>query len=179
MRLKIKFNGNGDVKMTDLNLEIVNLPAYAAVGLKWQGTFEQAAQGEIRSVIRKMQERLHEIENRVDPHFILGLSYHDIPGGFTHYSVVKVDDVFHVPEGMTSISVPALTYVSKMHTQDESIEHAYLGIAEWIEANGYKPYTEPGRVYHDPLPIKHEVYELDKILSGKPEFKILIPVQIR
>lgn len=162
--------------MNTFKAEIVEKPSYEAIGLVWQGIYEDLGKGGIKTIIREMKERINEIEYRTNPDILLGLSYHNIPGGFSHYSVVEVSKTDHVPKGMTTIKVPALTYVRCEHKKGNNIGQTYVDIASWIKSNGYQIYEDTSETYYDPMPIKHEEYPLKSVLDDEPEFFIMIPI---
>lgn len=162
--------------MNNFKAEIVEKSSYEAVGLTWQGTYEDLSKGGIKAIITEMKERLNEIENRVNSDILLGLSYHNIPGGFTHYSMVEVSKIGQVPKRMSTITVPAMTYVRCEHTKGNNIGQTYMDIASWIKSNGYQIYEDTSVTYYDPMPIKHEEYPIDSVLDEEPEFFIMIPI---
>ncbi|MNR10857.1 Bacterial transcription activator, effector binding domain [compost metagenome] len=144
-------------------------PAFLAVGIKWEGTFAEAGAGGIRQVIQQMHDRLHEIQHVSDPNTLLGLSYHVTESGFIHYSALQVSAVHEIPEGMVSISVPALSYARLEHRKGQNIDKSYEQIFAWIEEQGYK--KAPGDLTHcEEYPIEQDPY------TGDPEFNILIPI---
>lgn len=148
---------------------IVTKQQFQAVGLKWQGTFAEAGAGGIREVMKELQDRLSEIECIANRDSLLGLSYLDIPGGFTHYSVVEVTKVNRVPSGMLSLTVPTLTYAQSEHHKGENIDQSYKNVFEWIEANGYSHY-KADLAHYEEYPMTQDSY------SNEPEFNILIPI---
>jgi predicted transcriptional regulator YdeE len=148
---------------------VVAIPAFRAVGLKWEGTFDQAAAGGIRAIQKQMKERLGEIAHVLHPEQLLGLSYHVQPGGFTHYSVVEVATVEDVPEGMVEVTVPALTYAVYEHRKGQNIEGSYRNLYAWIAAQGKKARTD------DVTHVEQYAMEQDPETSD-PEFTILIPL---
>ncbi|MNH71314.1 Bacterial transcription activator, effector binding domain [compost metagenome] len=148
---------------------IMEKPAFLAVGIKWEGTFAEAGAGGIRQVIQQMHDRLHEIQHVSDPNTLLGLSYHVTESGFIHYSALQVSAVHEIPEGMVSISVPALSYARLEHRKGQNIDKSYEQIFAWIEEQGYK--KAPGDLTHcEEYPIEQDPY------TGDPEFNILIPI---
>lgn len=149
---------------------LVTKESFNAVGLKWVGTFAEAGAGGIRVVLAEMQERLKEIKHVSNPDQLLGLSYHNIKGGFTHYAVVKVDRVEDIPTGMTMVELPALTYAKCDHQKGQHIDTSYNNIYAWIKNQGYNIHT--GDVDH------FEIYPMDQDPYTKdPEFVIMIPVE--
>lgn len=144
--------------------------AFQAVGLKWEGTFAEAGAGGIRAVQTVLQNRLKEIKHIVNPDKLLGLSYHVTEGGFTHYAVVEVERAEDIPDGMTLVAVPTLTYARCQHQKGQNIETSYTNMYAWIENQGYSLHN--GDLTHfEEYPMKQDPYDRD------PEFIIMIPVE--
>lgn len=156
--------------------QIVTLPAYRAVGMKWEGTYAEFSQ--LKQIIEKMAQRVDELEYAVQPDIQLGLSYHLRPDGFVHYSVYEVTDDQPLPAGMCEIHIPQMTYLLAHHQRGDNVVDTYLQIDKWLSQSEYKPYTEPGVQYYDSLPIKHERYPFD-LQPDDPHFDILIPIELR
>lgn len=159
--------------MQNFRYEIVKIPAYRGIGLKWEGSFKEISN--LKKIIHIMSDRLGELEQVVNPDLQLGLSYHLRPDGFVHYSVYEVSVQQQIPEGMVEINVPEMTYLMTHHRKGESIDRTYMDISQWIKESDYEPYAEPGIEYYDNLPIKHERYPDNRDLQD-PHFDILIPV---
>jgi len=154
--------------------EIVTRDAYRAVGLRWSGPWSGIP--ELKETIRAMAGRVGELTHAVEPDVQLGLSYHDRPDGFTHFSVYEVTGEQVVPDGMTDIRVPALTYVAATHERGADVGATYESIAAWIESAGYTVHREPGVTYsEDAVPIKHERYPRERDPADR-HFDILVPV---
>ncbi|GIN61904.1 hypothetical protein J27TS8_18970 [Robertmurraya siralis] len=153
---------------------VKKLPAYRAIGLKWEGAYSEVAQ--LKEVINEMSLRIDELKNPLDRNTQLGLSYHLRPDGFVHYSLFEVNEFEEIPPGMVEFYVPELTYVIAHHDKGENIGQSYSDIGIWISKMNYIPYVDASKTYYDPLPIKHERYPRDRDLSY-PHFEILIPIE--
>ncbi|KMJ59405.1 transcriptional regulator [Bacillus sp. LL01] len=153
--------------------ELVNLPAYRAVGLKWEGPYSEVPT--LKEVIQHMSTRVIELPHTKDLDMQLGLSYHLRPDGFVHFSVYEVEEEQEVPEGMLEIIVPAMLYLKVDHPKGKDIGATYTEIYKWFKNNEYQPLRETGVEYYDDLPIKHERYPRGRDLND-PHFEILIPV---
>lgn len=159
--------------MEKLQYELVTLPAYKAIGVKWEGPYTKVSS--LKNVILQMSDRVDELPTAVEPEVQLGLSYHLRPDGFVHYSVFRVQEQQEVPEGMIDIYVKEMTYLKVLHERGQDIGHTYTKIYQWFKQNDYIPFREPGVDYFDDLPIKHERYPVNRDLDD-PHFEILIPV---
>ena len=91
--------------------------------------------------------------------------------GFIHYAVVEVERIEEVPEGMVTISVPALTYAACSHRKGQSIDQSYNNIYAWIKEQGYSEYNPDHLTHFEQYPMSQDPYTDD------PEFMIMIPVQ--
>lgn len=134
------------------------------------GTFAEAGAGGIRVMHAEMQNRLKEIRHVIRPDTLLGLSFHNIEGGFTHYAAVEVDKVEDIPDGMIRIALPARTYAKYEHKKGQDLDASYNTIYAWIESRGYKLH-EGGLTHFEEYPMRQDPYSQD------PEFVIMIPVE--
>lgn len=158
-----------------VKVEIISLPAYRAVGLKWEGTFSEVVPN-LKNVIRQMGERANELEYKVNPTIQLGLSYHVIENGFAHYAVYEVSNEQVIPDGMIEIKVPELMYAKTTHNKGEDIQKTYTDLHQWLFDSEYTAYREVGVEYYDPyMPLKHEYYPINQDPSD-PHFDIYIPI---
>ncbi|MCM3638145.1 GyrI-like domain-containing protein [Sporosarcina luteola] len=160
--------------MKNFRYEIVKIPAYRGVGLKWDGPYTEITI--LKELIANMSSRVHELDHTINPKVQLGLSYHLRPDGFVHYSVYEVGEEQELPEGMMEINVPEMTYLMTHHTREQDIGQTYGKILEWLKISDYEPYIEPNVDYYDDLPIKHERYPSDRDVNN-PHFDIYIPIQ--
>ncbi|QHS21496.1 AraC family transcriptional regulator [Virgibacillus sp. MSP4-1] len=158
-----------------MNYEIVTLPAYRAIGLKWEGTFSEIVPN-LKNTISLMKGRAGELDHKVNPDVQLGLSYHVIENGFVHYSVFEVSEAQEVPDEMLEIRIPEWTYMKAGHKKGEDIAQTYSALHQWLFDSEYRAYREPGVDYYDPyMPIKHEYYPADQN-PDDPHFDIYIPI---
>ena len=159
--------------MQNFNYEIVEIPAYRGIGLKWEGSYTEVST--LKELITSMSARVGELDHAINPKMQLGLSYHHRPDGFVHYSVYEVSEEQQLPEGMVEINVPQMTYLTTHHRKDQIIGQTYNEIYQWLNENHYEPFRESDVEYYDRLPIKHERYPHDRDVNH-PHFDILIPI---
>ncbi|WP_445486746.1 GyrI-like domain-containing protein [Niallia sp. 03133] len=162
--------------MQNFSYEIVEIPAYRGIGLKWNGPYAEVST--LKKLINSMSSRVGEIDNAVNPNVQLGLSYHLRADGFVHYSVYEVCEEQQLPDGMIEIYVPKMTYLMTHHKMGQNIGKTYYNILQWLKKSEYEPYKESGVEYYDELPIKHERYPNDRDFNN-PHFEILIPISER
>lgn len=158
------------------NYKIVKKPSYRAVGLKWEGTFQEVPK--LKEVINEMSKRVKELDHLVNPkpNVQLGLSYHVVENGFAHYSVFEVTEEQKVPNGMVEIHVPEWEYMYTKHIKGEDIVQTYNRLHQWLHDSDYQALREEHVTYYDPyMPIKHEYYPINSD-PNNPHFDILIPV---
>lgn len=159
-----------------LSYEIITLPAFRAVGLKWEGTFSEIVPN-LKNVIQQVKDRADELENKVHYNVQLGLSYHVIENNFTHYAVYEVSEEQEIPEGMIEIRVPEWTYVMTTHSKGEDVQKTYTDLHQWGFDSDYTALREDGVNFYDPyMPIKHEYYPSNQD-SDDPHFDIYIPIE--
>lgn len=158
-----------------MSYKIVELPAFRAAGLKWEGTFSEIVP-HLKNLIGQARDRGDELEHRVNPDVQLGLSYHVIEDGFAHYSVYEVSEEQEIPEGMVEIRIPEWTYVMTSHNKGEDVQQTYTDLHQWLADSDYTAFREAGVNYSDSyMPIKHEYYPADQD-PDDPHFEIYIPV---
>ncbi|MEI5908987.1 GyrI-like domain-containing protein [Bacillus spongiae] len=158
-----------------MSYEIITLPGYRAVGLKWEGTFSEIVPN-LKKVIQQSEDRANELEYKVNPSIQLGLSYHTVENGFAHYAVYEVSEEQEIPEGMIEIKVPEWTYVKTTHNKGEDIEKTYTDLHQWLFDSDYTTFKEAGVDYYDPMPIKHEYYPVNRDQNDS-HFDIYIPIE--
>ena len=158
-----------------MSYEIITLPAYRTVGLKWEGTFSEIVPN-LKNVIQQVEDRADELENKVNPNVQLGLSYHLIENGFAYYAMYEVSEEQEIPDGMIEIWVPESTYVKTTHNKGDDIQKTYTDLHQWLFDSDYTAFREAGVDYYDPyMPIKHEHYPVD-CDPINPHFDIYIPI---
>lgn len=158
-----------------MSYEIVTIPAYRAVGLKWGGTYSEIVL-RLKKVIQQMEGRANELEYKVNPNVQLGLSYHVIENGFVHYAVYEVSEKQEIPDQMIEIKIPEWTYVKTTHNKGKDIEKTYTDLHQWLLDSDYAAFREAGVEYYDSdMPIKHEHYPVDRD-PNDPHFDIYIPI---
>ncbi|WP_235601167.1 GyrI-like domain-containing protein [Heyndrickxia coagulans] len=158
--------------MCSLEIQIVQKHAFNAVGSKWTGTFEQAANGDIKRFFHQFKQKMGKIRHCTDPSVVIGLSYHaqDDEGLFSFYLVREVAYIEAVPEGMTALTVPSYTFAAAKY-KGEDVQKAYAELYKWIRKNGYTVFQ--GQLEHrEDYPATYEP------LSDEPELTIYIPLYI-
>ncbi|MDW0116004.1 GyrI-like domain-containing protein [Sporosarcina thermotolerans] len=162
--------------MQNFQYEIVEIPAYRAIGYKWDGPYTEVSS--LKEIIYSMSSGVSELEHAINPEVQLGLSYHLRPDGFVHYSVYEVSEEQQIPEGMVEIYIPEMTYLMIHHKKEHIIGQSYDNIFQWLKESKYEPLREDDVEYFDRLPIKHERYPNDRDVNN-PHFDILIPISKR
>ncbi|PKR78431.1 hypothetical protein CEY16_01350 [Halalkalibacillus sediminis] len=123
-----------------MEISLKTLNEFVGVGVKWQGTFEEAENGDIREVFAQFKEDVHSIPNRVEPQVIYGLADHNFEGGFTYYLLVEVASIGNIPEHMLTLQVPTQTYACTEYSEQSelSIQDTYMKLHQWIENKTYE-----------------------------------------
>ncbi|CAM3727041.1 GyrI-like domain-containing protein [Mesobacillus thioparans] len=153
-----------------MGAQMVYKEAFKAVGVKWVGTFEQAARGEIKNFHHEFLKRKNEVKHAVDAENIIGLSYHITEKGFTYYLALEVEDTQSIPDGMELITVSAHTFAS-LGYKGSAVHEAYTSLYTWVKQNGYT-------LKHGDLEHLEEYPGSFDPLTDVPELKIHIPIMI-
>jgi predicted transcriptional regulator YdeE len=115
--------------------KIIQKAGFKALGLKWQGTFEEASKGGIQKLFPELKTVSEGIENKVDPGLVIGLSYHNLSGGLTYYLCHEVNEIGEIRYGLEIVEVPSYTYAVLEH-EGPNIMESYQLLYSWIEQQG-------------------------------------------
>ncbi|WP_113929624.1 GyrI-like domain-containing protein [Bacillus sp. P14.5] len=148
---------------------IMKKEGFKALGLKWQGKFEEASQGGIQKLFLELREVTDGIENKAEPGIVKGLSYHNLTGGFTYYLCQEVNDIGEIRYGLEIIEVPAYTYAVLEHKGAE-VMNSYGVLYQWIEEQGYS-LNQQILQHLEEYPADYHPYE------DEPNLLIHIPVE--
>ena len=152
-----------------MEAKVENKEAFKAIGVKWVGTFEQAAKGEIKVFHKNFLNSKKQINNAVNPENIIGLSYHITENGFTYYLALEVEEGTAIPEGMEFISVTACTFATTEY-KGAAVHEAYTALYTWIKQNGYN--LRQSDLEH----LEEYPGSFDPV-TDVPELKINIPIK--
>lgn len=155
-----------------LSYQIVNKDCFLAVGLPWEGTFAEADAGAIRGVLKELHQRVEEIGYKLSSEEVIGLSYRVRTDSekFRHYSLIEVEKVTHIPNGMVAVQVPAMSLVKATHKKGNEVASSYQELYQWMEQQGH---TAADEEY-----THMEIYPLDSsTYEGDPEFTMFIPIK--
>ncbi|WP_042144147.1 GyrI-like domain-containing protein [Paucisalibacillus sp. EB02] len=155
-----------------MEISIKKRDAFKAIGVRWQGTFQQAQAGEIKELMQQFRMRLDNLPETINKEFILGVSYDINETGFTYYLCCEVKGQYSLPEDMVEINVPELTYASYYHKPEENISETYTAVYKWIKEEGYR--------LDDQINLQHlEIYPSDyHPINDAPRLTINIPVKM-
>lgn len=155
-----------------MDAKILSKQAFYAVGMKWEGTFQEAAEGEIRKLMELFKGRIQEIPNVKQSDMILGFTEDLTPHGFTYYVTVEtMDGENMIPENMTQLSIPTLTYAVCEHKRGMNVEQTYEDLAKWYTSQGFE--LEPGERTFETYSLQYQP------LADEPEFCIYSPIRPR
>lgn len=158
-------------------VELIEKQNFCGIGFHWSGTYQEAANGEIRTVISELLKRKDEIIGKIDETIIIGLSIHDRPDGFTHFCFFETKNINHIPNEMVSVQRPASKYVQFQHNKEDSIARAYEKVVAYVKNNNIQVVELESVPKYDLLPIKQEIYNVSEVLADTPSYLIEIPVQ--
>ncbi|WNG51610.1 GyrI-like domain-containing protein [Archangium minus] len=112
------------------------------VGIKVVGRTQELSQ-RVPPAWLELTRKMEAIRHKVDPGLFYGVTpesdhLNDGQGGvYSYWVATEVSAFEEVPEGMTTLSVPAQRYaVATCKGGPEQIEAAYIGLAQWVAAAG-------------------------------------------
>lgn len=148
--------------------KIIEMDGFSCVGVKWQGTYEQAEKGELKTLQEEFKRRISQGKGEGSLASVYGLARGNDGKGFIYYYLAKKEEDAQVPEGMVEVEIPSGLYAYA--DADGNVKEVYTELYKWIEENGY----EAGRKEVSSL----EVYPFDyDALSELPRLKVYIPVR--
>lgn len=151
-------------------VEIVPEPGFTAVGLFWEGSYAQAAAGEIRPLVLLVQSALPNVRQAMDREHLIGISWNDRLDGFRYFIGIRVEPDSEVPPGMSQIDVPPLRCATCNH-QSGDVTLSYQMLFRWIDEHGFD---------HDTRVLTHlEEYPLPYVPDAPPRLRLLVPIQER
>lgn len=154
--------------VTVLEVKLTQKNGFNGVGVKWVGTHEQAANGELRVLLHEFKQKIGQIKNVVHNDAIIGVSYTIDENSFKNYFVVETANCQEVPDGMECISIPSGLYVTSYYNGYDT-QSEYIKLFQWIEENGYK---------YNPALHSLEFYPIEyNPLSDIPKLTIYLPIK--
>ncbi|MDZ5713413.1 GyrI-like domain-containing protein [Jeotgalibacillus haloalkalitolerans] len=153
------------------DFEIVRKSSFYFIGMKWTGTYEAAAHGDIFPVIEEARDRLLSMGIAQENSDFIGLSYQDRPGGFTYYFGTEAFRSTVFPSDMYRIIVPSHDYAVTEHKGQHAWK-SYEKLMKWAVEQGLQ--VQQNGLDHI------EVYDADyNPYKMSPTLKIGIPVKKR
>lgn len=151
-----------------LEVQLVTKQAFHTIGLRWKGTFQGAAKGEIRELIAAFKNRLDEIPDVINKNELYGFTDELTDKGFTYYVMAETKKSVTTPDGMVSLSIPTRTYAMCTHQKGMNVDQTYEDLEAWYTSNGYA--LVPGALSFETYPIDYHP------LKDEPEFSVYHPV---
>lgn len=145
------------------DFQVIKKSSFYFIGLKWTGTYEAAAHGEIHPVIQASKERLRELELANDESNLIGLSYHDRPDGFTYYIGTEAIKTQPIPADMHGIIVPSHHYAVIEH-EGQHAWKSYEKLYRWVENQGYHLHLH-GFDHLDVYPMNYDPFKMSPTLT--------------
>jgi predicted transcriptional regulator YdeE len=118
---------------------------------------------EIPKAILVLKERLQEIKRTVSPIRLIGAF---IPGDYTeeedgYWACVEVKEYEDIPEGMTTLTVPAQQYAVIRHIgPNTGTRHTYEKLHAWMAENGLERLL---RSWHLEISEQWEIADADQL----------------
>jgi predicted transcriptional regulator YdeE len=131
-----------------MNIREVSRGDLTLVGIPVVAPFQELGQ-RVPSAWRELLNQVKDLPHRVDPELFYGVfrdpepSREGQPALYTYWVTTEVSAREALPPGLSALSVPARRYaVMTCQGGPERIQPAYLALAEWITAKGYRPRPE-------------------------------------
>ncbi|TFE01205.1 MULTISPECIES: GyrI-like domain-containing protein [Jeotgalibacillus] len=153
------------------DFEIVRKSSFYFVGMKWTGTYEAAAHGDIFPVIEECQKRIKELDLASEESDYIGLSYQDRPDGFTYYFGVEALRTQKIPPDMHRIIVPSHHYAVTEHNGQQAWK-SYEKLYRWAQSQGIQ-LNQAGLDHIEVYSADYNPYKMS------PTLKIGLPVKQR
>ncbi|TFD99600.1 GyrI-like domain-containing protein [Jeotgalibacillus salarius] len=153
------------------DFEIVRKSSFYFIGMRWTGTYEAAAQGDIFPLIEEARDRLLSMGIAQGSSDFIGLSYQDRQDGFTYYFGTEALGKKTFPSDMHRIIVPSHDYAVTEHKGQHAWK-SYEKLKKWATEQGLQVQLNG---------LDHiEVYNSDyNPYKMSPTLKIGIPVKKR
>ncbi len=154
------------MKIKNENIEVKKLNELKLVGFRVLCPGDQYIK-EIPLAAKKLSEELHSIRHVKNATVQIGAFVVDAesPEFDGYWVCVEVDEYEEVPEGMTSLTVPAQQYASLTHVgSNTEIMRKYEMLHEWIATSDYKRITSAWHLeifqeWENPRTIKVELLD--------------------
>lgn len=142
--------------------QVIKKSSFYFIGMKWSGTYEAAAHGDILFTIQHSQGRLKELGLVNAESDLIGLSYHDRIDGFTYYIGTEARNAPSIPSDMHGIIVPSHEYAITEH-EGQHAWKSYEKLYSWVENQGYQLHQN-GLDHLDVYPMDYDPYKMSPTL---------------
>lgn len=155
-----------------MTFEVVARAAQSLFGKVWEGSFEAAAAGHVKTVVAEMERLRSRLagEHGGVAGGLVGVSWNDRPGGFRY--LVALPPELSGPaeaEGLSGFSFPETSFATAWHdVADGDVFAHYARMFAWIEEKGLRRVTD---VLHH-----REEYPAGLDLDAPPRLRIMTPV---
>ena len=147
--------------------QLMKKSSFCFIGLRWTGTYESAAHGEIFPVIQLCKERLVELNLGGDDIDLIGLSYHDRPDGFTYYIGTEAKENQLPPSDMHRIIVPSYDFAVLEHDGQQAWR-SYEKLYQWVNEQGFQ-LNQYGLNHIEVYPMSYDPFKMSpNLLIGVP-----------
>ncbi|MCT7375629.1 GyrI-like domain-containing protein [Chelativorans salis] len=151
--------------------EVKTREAQTLFGKVWEGSFEGAAAGHVKTVVADMERRRNRLAaGRSDAAGLVGISWNNIPGGF-RYLVALPPELSGQgeAEGLQAFSFPEMRFATAWHeATDGDVFAHYERMFAWIEENEFRRVTD---ILHH-----REEYPAGLDLDSPPRLRLMTPL---
>ncbi|PPA68881.1 GyrI-like domain-containing protein [Jeotgalibacillus proteolyticus] len=149
------------------DFQVIKKSSFYFIGLKWTGTYEAAAHGEIRPVIEASKVRLKELNLAGENSSLIGLSYQDRPDGFTYYIGTEAMNTDGIPPDLHGIIVPSNHYAVTEH-EGQNAWKSYEKLYRWVEKQGLQ-INSHGLIHLEVYSMDYDPYKMSpSLVIGVP-----------
>ena len=156
----------GEPGLAAHGVSISERPAQRLVGVMWEGSFAEAADGALKQVMARAKA-LSDAQAGLWKSPLVTLSWSADGQRLRHFAGIDMDG--DMPEGFDAVDLPPMRFATSWHGADdgEVIDH-YAGMIGWLRENALR---------HDRAVLdQREEYPPDADLAGPPALRLMLPI---
>lgn len=158
----------GDTSGRAHAISLTERPEHVLGGFAWRGSHEEARDGALRAVIRKVMA-FADGRDALWRSPIVGLSHDHSDDGFSYFVGVAIEPEEPLPPALVRRKVDAATYAGSWHGPADGDVPAHYGrMIDWLASSGWR---------WDRTVTQHrEEYPPDHDPDAAPALRLLLPV---
>jgi predicted transcriptional regulator YdeE len=160
-----------DAELGQGGVSITSRPAHRLAGLRWAGTFAEAASGAIHPRIEAVK-RFSQSRTAIWKSPIVGLTSNLGANGFDYFIGVATDVGEIAPPGFDHLQLAGMNFATTFHRNDSGdVATQYARLRDWVMASRYQ--------LADTDFSQREEYPHEVDLSQSPVLRLMLPVALR